>query len=574
MVSDVTFLSATAVIIRFDLEKSNPKLAIFGIARDIAPLVSPKSHSALVQSWITHCLQTHSACGQSPDCVLPTRLLDISPRLDSSVILVTTQSLPISPEVPLYATLSHCWGVKHFIKTTLSNVSSFTTSIPFDDLPRTFQDAISLARELGIKYIWIDSLCIIQDSQEDWKHESALMASVYSNSYLNIAATGSSDSSQAFLSSRDQTHNSVSIPTKPPVEGGGGKESGAFVRTSLDKVHKIYSTPSQNVHWSSVANGNTEAPLLSRAWVFQERHLAPRTLHFHPSELVMECRAGLRCECTGLDSFTSNPLQNFDDMSFTSWYGVVEEFSRLKLTYQTDRLEALMGVGKVFWEKLSCKYLNGVWQGDVAKGLLWNVTRYETLNASSGGVRRQGKEVAPTWSWASLVLTAGNRIFFPIGDDRLFRSDDRFQFLDTEPPGERSQSHFRSESGAILVKSAFVDAIACFVACEGEAENDVLLIFQEDFNDTVLIGTSVLDMDVSLEFEEPLADTIWEVSCLLLGSAEEKDWETNQPVIYNHMLVLQPSSDILGAWERIGILNIKEEVGIHLGLAEQIFKLV
>jgi hypothetical protein len=480
--------------------------------------------------------------------------------------------LAISSNVPLYATLSHCWGIKHFIKTTLSNIRSFATSIPFDHLPRTFQDAISVAQELGIKYIWIDSLCIIQDSKEDWKHESALMASVYLNSYLNIAATGSSDSSHGFLSSRDLTHNSVSIPTNKS-EGNGGEESDAFVRTSLNTVHKLYSTPSQLVHWSSIANGNNEAPLLSRAWVFQERHLAPRTLHFHPSELVMECRAGLRCECTGLDSFTSNPLRNFDDMSFASWSAVVEEFSRLKLTYQTDRLEALTGVAKVFWEKLGCRYLNGIWEGDLAKGLLWNVTRCEAFDVSSDRVRRQGKEVAPTWSWASLVL-AGNKIFFPIADDHLFRSDERFEFLDTDPPRDPLQSHFRSESGAILVKSAFVDAIACFVARQGEAEQDVLLIFQEDFDDTVLIRTSIIEMDVSIDVAEPLADTILEVSCLLLGSAEEKDWDTNQPVIYNHMLVLQPSSDIQGAWERIGILNVKEEVGIHLGLVEKIFKLV
>jgi hypothetical protein len=178
-----------------------------------------------------------------------------------------------------------------------------------------------------------------------------------------------------------------------------------------------------------------------------------------------------------------------------------------------------------------------------------------------------------------LLFRVGNRIFFPIGDDHLFRSDERFQFLDTEPPQEQSQSHFRNESGAILVKSAFVDAIACFVAREGEAEHDdhgddVLLIFQEDVDNTVLIGTSILDLDISLEFEEPLADTIRDVSCLLLESAEEKDWETNQPVIYNRMLVLQPSSNILGAWERIGVLNIKEEVGFHLGLVEKLFKLV
>ncbi len=410
------------------LEKCDPKLAVFGKAQEIAPLVSPRLHSSLIQPWITDCLQNHGSCRQRSGSVLPTRLLDISPRLDSSINLITTQNFDSSSGVPLYATLSHCWGVKHFIKTTTSSVSSFSSGIPFDEMPRTFQDAISVARALGISYLWIDSLCIIQDSQEDWKHESSLTASIYTNSYLNIAATGSSDSSQSFLSSRKLTQNSLSVRSRCVIEGSCERQAEIYVRPSLNQVHKLYSTPYRNVHWSSVANGNPEAPLLSRAWVFQERYLAPKTLHFHPSELVMECREGLRCECTGLDSFTTNPLRNIDDLSFASFYGVVEEFSRLRLTYQSDRLEALTGVAKMFWEKLHSRYLHGIWEGEIARGLLWNVTRHETSIIPAKTTRRQAKEVAPTWSWASLVLAPGNSIFFPVGEDELFSSDSDLDF--------------------------------------------------------------------------------------------------------------------------------------------------
>lgn len=74
----------------------------------------------------------------------------------------------------------------------------------------------------------------------------------------------------------------------------------------------------------------------------------------------MECRSGLRCECSGLDSFTSNPLRNFDDLSYASWFGVVEAFSRLRLTYPSDRLKALLGVAKVFWESQRGVYLKGL----------------------------------------------------------------------------------------------------------------------------------------------------------------------------------------------------------------------
>jgi hypothetical protein len=213
----------------------------------------------------------------------------------------------------------------------------------------------------------------------------------------------------------------------------------------LNRVHKLYSTPGRTLPWSPDEDGTFEAPLLSRAWVFQERHLVPRTLHFHRSELVMECRAGLRCECSSLDHFTSNPLRDVNDMSFTSWFWVVEEFSRLNLTHQSDRLEALMGVAKVFWERLGCSYLHRVWENDIAKGLLWNVT----CAVICGTMPSKGAR-------ASLVIPGGSRIYFPAGEGETFRSDERFEFLGTDPPTDSLQSLFRNDSGAILVKGAVV----------------------------------------------------------------------------------------------------------------------
>jgi hypothetical protein len=400
------------------------------------------------------------------------------------------------------------------------------------------------------------------------------MASVYSNSYLNIAATGSSDSSKAFLSLRSVDHSSVpAFKTSAITEPRGG-EDGVLVRTSLNEVHRLYSTPSKNVNWGSGENGSVDAPLLSRAWVFQERHLAPRTLHFYPSELVMECRAGLRCECTGLDSFSSNPLRKFEDMSFHSWLQVVEEYSRLRLTYQSDRLVALMGVAKVFWKRLGCSYLKGIWVGDVVRGLLWTVTRYESQLLSSR-TRRQEREVSPTWSWASIVLADGNGIIFPAGHDESFVVDDHFEFLDTDPPSEESTSMiFANESGAIWIKSLVVNATACFSARTGEREYEALLIFVQDVDDLVLITTVGMETDVLTNPENQSPNTALELCCLLLGSMTERDWESNQETKYYCTLVLQPSSAVLCAWERIGVLDIREDSGILEGLEEKKFKVV
>ncbi|KAM3068410.1 hypothetical protein ACMFMF_009225, partial [Clarireedia jacksonii] len=327
---------------------------VFGTSRDVPSTISLKAHIPLIKSWIASCLQNHSSCDILPTTKqLPSRLLDIS-RSPDIITLLETAKLSTQGDIPPYATLSHCWGSKKFIQTTIFNIESYYVNINWANLPSTYRDAISVVRGLSLNYLWIDSICIIQDSRDDWKRESALMASIYSNSYLNIAATRVSETTQGCLMVRRRDSESIPI-CLPRFPNDPDPAEQIFVRKSLDSLHGFYTTPiiqrAGNHVWE---NEILEAPLLQRAWVFQERYLAPRTLHFCAGELVMECRQGMRCECTGLDLIRFNPLRNGGDISYDAWLSVVEEYSRLLLTYESDRLIALMGVAEVFQKRLGC----------------------------------------------------------------------------------------------------------------------------------------------------------------------------------------------------------------------------
>lgn len=121
---------------------------------------------------------------------LPTRLIDIGSHAQDPRLTLTHD---VEVTDPRYLALSHCWGttMPQSATTTLATMAERLERIPLDSLPRTFVDFTRIARNLGVQYVWIDSMCIIQDSREDWEKEAAQMASVYSNAYCTIAASGS-----------------------------------------------------------------------------------------------------------------------------------------------------------------------------------------------------------------------------------------------------------------------------------------------------------------------------------------------------------------------------------------------
>ena len=238
---------------------------------------SPGSYE-LARQWIFICEGTHKNCNGlrriQTTKKLPTRLIDLGDdRNYLKPRLCITEGLPLDTA---YMTLSHCWGGQTPLQLLKDNIESLTEEIEIARVPKSFRDALKVAAKLKVRYLWIDSLCIIQDSTEDWQREASLMSDVYTNSWCNIAATKALD----------------------------GRDGCFAERTLLDVSQCIIeakwnSHPSQNyVCWIpdiwdyAVDNQN----LLQRAWVTQEIVLSPRVLHFSEHQMFWECLELRACE--------------------------------------------------------------------------------------------------------------------------------------------------------------------------------------------------------------------------------------------------------------------------------------
>ena len=148
---------------------------------------------ALAYQWYLSCRALHKQCNQlyKRPKWHPTRLLDIGVQGESTWKLqICSEDQLLSPN---YLTLSYRWGSLPCLMLTSSNLDELRRGRLIKDLPRTFRDVIIVARWFSIRYLWIDSLCILQDSQEDWQEESSAMGNVYANSSCNVAAAASAD---------------------------------------------------------------------------------------------------------------------------------------------------------------------------------------------------------------------------------------------------------------------------------------------------------------------------------------------------------------------------------------------
>ncbi|KXX81980.1 hypothetical protein MMYC01_201473 [Madurella mycetomatis] len=194
-----------------------PKLwPAVGTARTLGPHFSISDAHALIVSWMDECTSKHTECGRNADSRLPTRVIAVGLGDKKDPYLYETQR----NETGRYIVLSHCWGPPEHRppRTTNANLSQRKLSIPVKDLPPTFSDAVQLSRALEISYLWIDSLCIIQDNAADWEQEAARMADVYKSAVLTISADGAVDSRVGLFPPVKQRRHSVSIKTCCPAD--------------------------------------------------------------------------------------------------------------------------------------------------------------------------------------------------------------------------------------------------------------------------------------------------------------------------------------------------------------------
>lgn len=300
------------------------------------------------------------------------------------------------------------------MKTTVATFEERQKKIPFSELPKTFQDAIIITRRLGIQYIWIDSLCIIQDSGADWEQEAARMGAVYRNCLVCIAADGAVDSSGGCFIAGDSRRNldiaqvkcpgnsKVHIRDSPQPMAGHGF---AHVRT-----------------FKTVAPEYYESKLDTRGWVLQEQSLAPRTLHYTVAELAFDCATRIRCECTILPEeveisaatmqlrackrmvqHSTKPITAgiVDWEERPRWPNFVAMLTSRSLTYETDRLHAMSGMAAVLAGQ-NGDFLAGLWRDELPLGLLWR-THSNYANRTTLKSYRHDKYYAPSWSWASVT---------------------------------------------------------------------------------------------------------------------------------------------------------------------------
>ncbi|CAI6088594.1 unnamed protein product [Clonostachys chloroleuca] len=408
-----------------------------------APLALHASSTvAFVSRWL-ECCESHNTCPQRRESksFVPTRLIDVgSPGSMDISLHITDGSLDPNGDTR-YMTLSHCWGSLKIKTLQTRSLEAMKQGIELSALPKTFQDAIQITRALGVRYIWIDSLCIIQDEPKDpnvisdWFKESARMGDIYANSYLNIAATAAKDGSEGLFFPRNviTAHPFLVQATWTGLEPG----TYCLVDDSM---------------WSREVD---EAPLNQRAWVFQERFLSTRNLSFGAKRLFWECGGMRACETfpgglPGPIKSVEFKVSNTNELNklfpvekkkkkkadkdavdpaalkawllmvtgahanipqeggfageqqgvpnaYRQWTTVITHYSKGQLTKESDRLIALYGVAQWMREKLiDDEYVAGLWKKHLLNHLLWMT--YPNLKK-----QRPADYRAPSWSWASVI---------------------------------------------------------------------------------------------------------------------------------------------------------------------------
>jgi hypothetical protein len=359
---------------------------------------------ALGSVWVRQCLSQHSACQNdaTKHSSQPQRFIHIDHTGENMKIRLVDSSEKNGP----YLALSYCWGTSQTMTTSKATLTLRRAGIEFQDMPRTFQEAILLTHKFGLQYLWIDALCIIQDDARDWAIESEKMDSVYRDAYFTIAADVGSDSNSGFLVSRFQY-----TQQRLACRGDSGRYCQVGCRFRQTERQHQYSESTPFPHLA----------LANRAWAYQESLLSKRILHFGDTELCWVCNEGARCECTShrhADTKSGRLLRNpppghrfkrEQDLTRV-WQRIVEDFTKRDLTHRMDKLPAISGVAWQMARFLSVVdsrgisagdrislYYAGLWLEDLPVSLLWNA-----MPDRSREHTRPPQYRAPSFSWASL----------------------------------------------------------------------------------------------------------------------------------------------------------------------------
>jgi hypothetical protein len=516
----------------------------------------------LVSEWLNDCTSNHPLCRLESPPPLPLRVIDVQSR-DEPFLYDT------NGERGNYLALTYCWGRNRNMDMMTfgpnskgragmlnpkNNIDLHRKGIPFAYMSKTIQDAVTVCRTLGYRYLWIDALCIIQGDEEEWKRESPKMADVYANAKLTIAADSAEAVEKGFLSFETQKTDSA---------------DDAVERYLSDFKERVF--PEEH---AQVSNGKCPStllwnePLNIRAWSLGEAIFSNRILHYTSFEMVWECNEVRKCECGHSQIFQDDDVDSFRIFRnmelakgsakadlYRKWDTVIQHFTRRMINNHSGRqdrdplrLVALSRVARRFSDilkKVFCSnddYLAGVWKGDLVKSLLWSVERCleENHHEIAGKWRKPEQYRAPSWSWAALE---GPVLVEPVKD-----------FHQTLEIKEASVQHYDESDQFSQILSSKLEAY-------GPIIHNLELRLQNNVETDLYAGHRCLvsrpGFQESLAFTSDLPLTPEELdqefSCLYIGKGNKEISAVGLPRTYYGVLLLRAVAGATKTYERIGI---------------------
>lgn len=494
--------------------------------------------------WLAECQSSHDECRVSDAAFVPSRLLYLGPKQTESNIVELVE-LP-EHAVP-YAALSHRWTEETPTKSLLtSNLPGRKQNgMHIAELPQMMQDVVFVLRQLGIEYVWIDCLCIIQDSKEDWKREAALMASIYANAELTVAASSCDKAKQSLF----QDHSS---PPEPAVDVAEINGQSVFIRRR--KPHFTWlGIESTGIAHPLAQLPETEWPLLARGWVYQEQLLSRRMLHFTRNELIWECLEKTQCECGWYDNNTREERVRAwykQPAGSKAWASIIQGYAKRPLTFAADKLPALGGIAKVIAADRgydAAEYLCGLWEKELESSFFWRLA--EPPHEPRPDL------YMPTWSWAA--VSGGIECWQVSLED--------IEFLE-------SNVEYASGSDPLLG-----DVVSGTLSLSGHVASGVVYHSQEwaHMSDTgssrlltngkdakwygLKIGGQFATFNPDYRLDLPgkgFVPSGSQVLCLLFGrttSTEYGDSEESVETVTTHLLILRCIDEKTPRYERIGV---------------------
>ncbi|OHW99994.1 HET domain-containing protein, partial [Colletotrichum incanum] len=477
------------------------------------------THADILLEWIKTCDDTHPS--SADELFLPTRLLAIGNEHVSRVRLICSHHEGVL-KTDRYVALSHRWGppdqeqppeVK-FVSTTKENIDKIMNEGVDDvDLPKTFRDAIAITRKLKVKYLWIDSLCIIQktgkdddaEAKTDWEQEAKLMEKVFSSAYFTIAASCADHKFHGFLQPR--------TPRR-------------FVTMRSDDRAQFHVCEVIDNFDLDVEQGK----LNKRAWVLQERALSRRTIHFAQNQTYWECGEGIRCETfTKTENRKASFLGDSDfpysvkaykqGRQLQHYQGLYERYSTLGLSYETDRPMAIAGLEKRLMNALESAGGFGIFQSNFHRDLLWQRRNSEsTLRRIDFGAAHHFR--IPSWSWMAY--------------------SGEIRYMNVPFDGIRRAENIRSPFETLHQGRAYADSDLGRPA-ELRAPIHTIVVNEPNW--------LILD-EPERKFGSPL-------KCVIVG--ESKNHRSEQPTHYALVVSLCGTNEGKDIFERVGVAYLKSE---------------